>query len=375
MMKAIAESRGWEHGRHRHLHQIASRLRAEVGDRDIYRLFNIASALHENFYLRMGSAAVAICQPAVVRRFHRTGLAPVIHRRDMFARIVLLLGFLMIATASCGPATPKIAEPESSDHPVVVAALVASRSGETTATEPPDVESTAVPATPILATVAATVAPVIATAVPDAAPPMEVPSNAETVVPSAKANEVASNWLMSFTHTNPDYIRDARSAFAYVEDEKFCKAAGRFGEIAMDARDYAGERLPIAAYNAGALYLTLAWDDRRLANTAMCIQNGRGRPALNSAVSALEYALQYMMDDQHKAAAHLLLGRAYANLSHMEGTRLVISDHTIKEQAEIVKERATVAIEHLCQSMMLDSRYSDQASKILAELGGACGQQ
>ena len=50
MMKAIAESRGWEHGRHRHLHQIASRLRAEVGDRDIYRLFNTAGALHENFY-------------------------------------------------------------------------------------------------------------------------------------------------------------------------------------------------------------------------------------------------------------------------------------------------------------------------------------
>ena len=49
-MKAIAESRGWEHGRHRHLHQIAKRLRAEVGDRDIYCLFNIASALHENFY-------------------------------------------------------------------------------------------------------------------------------------------------------------------------------------------------------------------------------------------------------------------------------------------------------------------------------------
>ena len=29
MMKAIAESRGWEHGQHRHLHQITSRLRAE----------------------------------------------------------------------------------------------------------------------------------------------------------------------------------------------------------------------------------------------------------------------------------------------------------------------------------------------------------
>ena len=51
MMKAIAESRGWEYGRHRHLHQmIASRLRAEVGDRDIYRLFNTARPLHENFY-------------------------------------------------------------------------------------------------------------------------------------------------------------------------------------------------------------------------------------------------------------------------------------------------------------------------------------
>ena len=295
----------------------------------------------------------------------------------MFARIVLLLGFLMIATVSCGPATPRIAEPESSDHPVDVAALVASRSDETMATEPPDAGSTAVPATPVLATVAATVAPVIATAVLDSAPPIEVPSNAETVVPSAKANEVASNWLMSFTHTNPDYIRDARSAFAYVEDEKFCEAAGRFSAIAMDARDYAGERLPVAAYNAGALYLALAWDDRRVANTAMCIQNGRGRPALNSAVSALEYALEYMMDDQHKAAAHLLLGRAYANLSHKARSdfghtpdgRITMGD---KEGEE---KYAKIATEHLCQSMMLDGRYGDQASKILAELGGACGQQ
>ena len=50
MMKAVAELRGWEHGRHRHLHRIASRLRAETGDGDIYRLFNTASVLHENFY-------------------------------------------------------------------------------------------------------------------------------------------------------------------------------------------------------------------------------------------------------------------------------------------------------------------------------------
>lgn len=50
MMKAVADTRGWEHDRHRHLHQIASRLRAEKGDRDIYRLFATASTLHENFY-------------------------------------------------------------------------------------------------------------------------------------------------------------------------------------------------------------------------------------------------------------------------------------------------------------------------------------
>ncbi len=50
MIKAIAQTRGWDHDRHRHLHRIASRLRAETGDGDIYRLFAIANNLHENFY-------------------------------------------------------------------------------------------------------------------------------------------------------------------------------------------------------------------------------------------------------------------------------------------------------------------------------------
>ena len=50
MLKAIAEQRGWEHSRHRHYNRITSRLRAETGDGDIRRLFNTASALHENFY-------------------------------------------------------------------------------------------------------------------------------------------------------------------------------------------------------------------------------------------------------------------------------------------------------------------------------------
>ena len=50
ILKAIAEQRGWDHHRHRHYHQAASRIRAETGDGDIRRLFDSASALHENFY-------------------------------------------------------------------------------------------------------------------------------------------------------------------------------------------------------------------------------------------------------------------------------------------------------------------------------------
>ena len=50
MLKAIAEERGWEHGKHRHLSRVASRLRAETGDRDVFRWFQVAEALHGNFY-------------------------------------------------------------------------------------------------------------------------------------------------------------------------------------------------------------------------------------------------------------------------------------------------------------------------------------
>ena len=56
MLKAVAEQRGWEHSRHRHHLVTVSRLRAETGDGDIRRLFNTASALHENFYENTMSA-------------------------------------------------------------------------------------------------------------------------------------------------------------------------------------------------------------------------------------------------------------------------------------------------------------------------------
>ena len=50
ILKAIAEQRGWERHRYRHYHRAASRIRAETGDGEIRRLFDSASALHENFY-------------------------------------------------------------------------------------------------------------------------------------------------------------------------------------------------------------------------------------------------------------------------------------------------------------------------------------
>ncbi len=50
ILKAVAEARGWDHDRRRHLSAVASRLRAETGDRDIYRFFAVANLLHENFY-------------------------------------------------------------------------------------------------------------------------------------------------------------------------------------------------------------------------------------------------------------------------------------------------------------------------------------
>jgi hypothetical protein len=50
IVKAIAEERGWAHRGHRELQTAVNRLRNETGDRDLQRLFAIASDLHRNFY-------------------------------------------------------------------------------------------------------------------------------------------------------------------------------------------------------------------------------------------------------------------------------------------------------------------------------------
>ena len=50
MVKAIAEQRGWTHSSHPSLRQVARRLAGETGDRQLFRLFRVASDLHTNFY-------------------------------------------------------------------------------------------------------------------------------------------------------------------------------------------------------------------------------------------------------------------------------------------------------------------------------------
>ena len=50
IVKAVAEQRGWPHRSHAALFNAVARLVSETGDDDIGRLFDVASALHVNFY-------------------------------------------------------------------------------------------------------------------------------------------------------------------------------------------------------------------------------------------------------------------------------------------------------------------------------------
>ena len=50
IVKAVAETRGWEHGGHRQLHNAVQRLQEESSDAEIIRLFQVANSLHFNFY-------------------------------------------------------------------------------------------------------------------------------------------------------------------------------------------------------------------------------------------------------------------------------------------------------------------------------------
>ena len=50
MVKAVAESRGWEHVSHRDLWRAVNRVAVESGDEELRSFFSIAGQLHTNFY-------------------------------------------------------------------------------------------------------------------------------------------------------------------------------------------------------------------------------------------------------------------------------------------------------------------------------------
>ena len=50
MVKAVAQSRGWQHNSHFLLYQTVTRLVEETGDHQVFSLFHTAGNLHTNFY-------------------------------------------------------------------------------------------------------------------------------------------------------------------------------------------------------------------------------------------------------------------------------------------------------------------------------------
>ena len=61
MVKAVAEQRGWRHRPHELLFDAVDTLADEARDEDIARLFDVASALHVNFYENWSSARRSLC--------------------------------------------------------------------------------------------------------------------------------------------------------------------------------------------------------------------------------------------------------------------------------------------------------------------------
>ncbi len=50
ILKAVAAQRGWEHQSHAAIRRAASQLSRDTEDRDLWRLFRVASDLHTNYY-------------------------------------------------------------------------------------------------------------------------------------------------------------------------------------------------------------------------------------------------------------------------------------------------------------------------------------
>ena len=166
------------------------------------------------------------------------------------------------------------------------------------------------------------------------------------------AAEITSNWLAAFSHANPEYVDQAKSAYAYAADGELCEAGWKFDDIVEDARERDGSRMPIASYNAGVLYAVAGW----AGNTCWSRSRGGVGP-----ISRLEYALQHMPDRSLDASIHMLLGNAYFN--NLEG----FDDYERSRQSSRVAEIKEKSIEHYCAAVALEPFYRDQVEEQFQE--------
>lgn len=303
----------------------------------------------------------------------------------MPGRTLMLIGLLVMA--GCAPATPQSTEPETVEPTVDIPATVAAAVAKQTGATPVPTQAAAVPtATP-------TTAPITATPVsrssnqtsdqlssaPEAVPVQGAVSTTMngsiTVHPSEAAHALTGGLLMSFTHSIPEYTDWVRGTFLYIEDERFCEAGRRFRVLAKEARDDYGERLPAAAYNAGVSYMALAWNDQTDElppySPYSCRYLNTHSLALDLAVQQLENVLPHLTTDLQKAAANLMLGRAYANKSIKSLDRMLgPSDRDIQD----AQGYSDTAAEHLCEAVNLDSEVAEAAQQILTELDRSCNR-
>ena len=297
----------------------------------------------------------------------------------MPGRMLMLIGLLVIA--GCAPTAPQSAEPETVeptvDIPATVAAVVAEQTGAALMPTPTAVVPAAAPTT--AAPAAATPAPRTANntsdplrSAPEAVPVQGAVSSMNdpggTVHPSEAAHALTGGLLMSFTHSLPEYTDWVRGAFLYIEDKQFCEAASRFKILAKEAQDHFGERLTSATYNAGVAYMAFGWEPH---NRALCTVSGTSYPVAMLATPQLEKALPHLRDDQYRAAAHLMLGRANANI-YIVGLTGSKRGAAVSWVGSGFEEDAVKATEHLCHAVNLDREIAEAAQTILVELDRSC---
>ena len=173
----------------------------------------------------------------------------------------------------------------------------------------------------------------------------------ETAYVPEDAAEATNNWLADFTHTNPEYVDQAKSAFAFAADGELCQAARRFEDLVEDARAHDGSRMPVAAYNAGVLFI------RQVGNGTHC---GPSHPDDQNPVLLLEYALKHMPDREMDAEIHMQLGWAYV-------LQLEAPTRTYWNQGPPADLKA-MSIEHYCSASNLKPPYREQVNELFDEL-------